>query len=85
MSEYKVTLSAEQEKALSSSLISIQDWIEHAINNRARQDIDYLVTSSGLGSKFTDLDKKLEIIREMDIETVVEKNKANAERRKELG
>lgn len=38
--EYIVTLSEEQEKALLTDMISVQDWIDNAIQNKARQMID---------------------------------------------
>lgn len=41
--EYKVTLSAEEEKALLTNMISIQEWLENAIHNKARQCIDKIV------------------------------------------
>lgn len=40
MGEYTVKLTTEQEKALLTDMISIQQWIENAIYNKARQCID---------------------------------------------
>jgi len=73
MADYTVTLSAEQEKALLSNVISIHEWINNAIQNKARQMIDRHVTESGLGSKRTPVATKLQIIRDMVIETASER------------
>ena len=43
MSQYTITLTLEQEKALLSDMISIQNWIENAITNKARQCTDQIV------------------------------------------
>lgn len=40
MGNYTITLSAEEEKALLTDMISIQDWLNNAIHNKARQCID---------------------------------------------
>ena len=73
MATYNITLTAEQEKALLSDMASIQDWIDNAIQNKARQMIDYHVEESGLGSRKTPPDRKVEIIRGMTIETALER------------
>ena len=73
MANYTVVLSEEQEKALLSDMASIQDWIDNAILNKARRMIDYHVTESGLGSNKTPLERKLEIIGDMEIETALER------------
>jgi hypothetical protein len=76
MANYTVTLSPEQEKALLSDIVSIQEWVENAIKNKARQMIDHYVTQSGLGSKMTPVPKKLEIIGQMEIETAGQRDKS---------
>jgi len=40
MGEYIITLTAEEEKALLWDMISIQDWAENAVFNKARQCAD---------------------------------------------
>ncbi len=40
MAQYTITLSVEQEKALLTDMITIQDWIDNAIHNKARRCID---------------------------------------------
>ena len=43
MANYTVSLLAEEEKALLTDMISIQDWLDNAIHNKARQCIDMVV------------------------------------------
>ena len=40
MAQYIINLTPEQEKALLIDMISIQEWIDNAIQNKARQCID---------------------------------------------
>ena len=81
MADYTVTLTAVQEKALLGNMVSIQDWIENAINNKARKMIAYYVEESGLGSRTSTADQKSTIITDMTIKTAEEKNaEANAAR-----
>ena len=40
MGQYTITLSREEEKALLTNMISIQEWIDNAIYNKARQCLD---------------------------------------------
>ena len=40
MGQYIVNLLAEEEKALLTDMISIQDWLNNAISNKARQCVD---------------------------------------------
>lgn len=40
MVQYTVLLTSEEEKALLTDMISIQEWLENAIHNKARQCID---------------------------------------------
>ena len=68
MGEYKIILSEEEEKALLTDIISIQEWIDNAIQNKARQCIDEIVTKSGKGSKFTSVNDKIKIIQDLNKE-----------------
>ena len=43
MANYTVSLLAEEEKALLTDMISIQDWLDNAIHNKARQCLDTVV------------------------------------------
>lgn len=65
MGEYKIILSVEEEKALLTDMISIFEWIENAIKNKSRQTIDKIVELSGRGSKFTSVEQKIQIIKDL--------------------
>jgi len=41
--DFTIKISAEEEKALLTDMVSIQTWIENAIHNKARQCIDNVV------------------------------------------
>ena len=43
MGKHTITLSDEEEKALLVDMISIQEWVDNAIHNRARQSIDKVI------------------------------------------
>ena len=40
---WTITLTPEEEKALLTDMISIQDWLDNAIHNKARQCLDTVV------------------------------------------
>ena len=40
MGQYTIELTTEQEKALLTDMMTIQDWINNAIHNKARQCVD---------------------------------------------
>jgi len=68
MGQYTVTLTPEEEKALLTDMISIQEWIDNVIHNKARQCIDSIVEKSGRGSKFTSVADKIKIIQDLNTE-----------------
>ncbi len=74
MAEYKVTLSAEEEKALLADVISIQDWLNNAIHNKARQCIDRVVgnNSDKQPNKLARAEK-LTIVRSADVKSATER------------
>jgi len=90
-------LTDEQVKALNTELelvdykcpicgkyfTGIVAWILNAIGQKARQKVDEIVEKSGKGSRFTDVKRKLEIIRELDKEKS-ELLKSAKERQEEL-
>jgi len=43
MANYTVSLTATEEKAILSDVASIQDWLDNAAHNKARQCIDEVV------------------------------------------
>jgi len=46
----------------------IAGWVLNAIGQKARQKVDEIVEKSGRGSRYTELKRKLEIIRELENE-----------------
>lgn len=76
MKQYTVTLSNEEEKALLVDVVSIQEWLDNAIHNKARQCIDKVVReySDKQPSKITNQEKNL-IVRAAKVETAIERNK----------
>lgn len=74
--EYKIILSAEEEKALLTDMISIQEWIENAIKNKARQCIDLIVEQvSDKQPKKISINEKLAIVRDAKVESAAERQK----------
>ena len=67
MSKYTVILSDEEEKVLAGVCLSPEEWINNATHDRCRVAIDEFVTKSGRGSKMTEVSKKLEIIKDLEI------------------
>ena len=43
MKQFTITITAEEERALLTDMISIQEWIQNAISNKARQTIDSII------------------------------------------
>jgi len=46
-------------------LTGIIGWHANSLHNKARQKVDEIVEKSGRGSRYTDLSKKFQIIREL--------------------
>lgn len=75
MGEYIVRLTAEQEKALLTDMVSIQAWIDNAMHNKARQCIDNIVEEySDKQPKKISSAEKLQIVRDAKVKTAIEKN-----------
>lgn len=72
--DYTITLNDVQQKALLGNMVSIQDWIDNAIDNKARKCINRYVELSGEGSRMSTDDRKAEIITAMTIETATARN-----------
>lgn len=72
--DYTVTLSTEEEKALLSDMISINDWLDNAIHNKARKCIDTIVElhSNKQASKLT-TQEKFTIVREAPVKSAAER------------
>lgn len=78
MGQYIITLTPEQEKALLTDMLSIQDWIENAITNKARQCTDQIVNDEikrmqDDPSITTIPADKNEIIKNAEVKTAAEK------------
>ncbi len=75
MPDYHAIISAEEEKALLTTIVSINEWINHALHNKARQCIDSIVSNhADKNPKTLTWEEKLEIIRNLDLETRVERD-----------
>ena len=76
MSEYKITLSVDEEKALLADMISIQDWLPNAIKNIIRQCVDAIVEQvSDKQPEKLSLTEKHAIVRFAKIETALDRDK----------
>ncbi len=76
-------LSDEEVKAVASDVVDITEFVVNAIKNKARQMIDFHVERSGLISKVTPLNKKLEIIKNTEIESAADRKVRQEKERKE--
>ena len=74
MPQVNITISDEEEKALSTCIVSIQDWINNAIHNRARVAIDAVVEEvTDRKAEKVPLTEKLSIVRDAVVKTAAEK------------
>lgn len=74
MGQYTITLSEEEEKALLTDMISIQEWIDNAIHNKARQCIDRVVEEySDKQPKKIDRSEKLQIVRKAKVKSATDR------------
>lgn len=80
--EYTITLSEEEERALLTDMISIQEWLDNAIHNKARQCIDTIVEQhSDRQAKKLSLGDKLAIVHQAKVESAAERQaRVEAER-----
>ena len=75
MGEYTVSLSTEEEKALSTELLSVQDWLNHIIHDRARRAIDNIIlTHSDKQANKLISSERAQIVRDAEVETAAERN-----------
>ena len=74
MGQYTVTLSAEEEKALLTDMISIQEWLDNAIHNKARQCIDAILWEySNRNPNKMSSGEKGQLITSLALETAAER------------
>ena len=68
--KYTIILSNEEVKALEHIIPSIQEWIEHAIKNKARRCIDRIIEQmTDKQPKKISEETKLGLIKNMKLET----------------
>ena len=72
MGNYIITLTEDEEKVMAGVCLSTEEWINNVVHDRARRAADHFVTMSGSGSKATPGERKTEIIRAMNIESVAD-------------
>ena len=71
---WTITLTPEEEKALLTDMISIQNWLDNAIHNKARQCIDMVVEQvSDKQSKKLTVDEKLLIVSGAVVKSAAER------------
>ena len=75
MGDWTVTLSSEEEKALLVDVISIQDWLNNAVHNKARQCRHKIVLdkSDKQPSKISEAEIN-QIVAQAEVETAVKRN-----------
>lgn len=84
MGEYTVTLSPEEEKALLTDIVSIQEWLDNAIHNKARQCIDRVVLEySDKQPVKLPLEKKLAIVKATKVKTAAQRQAEEEKKLKE--
>jgi len=75
MGQYIVTLSDEEEKALLTNMVSIQEWLDNAIQHKAAVIIDRIIEkNTDKQPRKMEKQNKLDLIKSMTLETAVERN-----------
>lgn len=75
MAQFTITINDAEEKALLTDMISIQDWIDNAIHNKARQCINIIVEQvTDKRAKKVPVKEKLQIVKDAKVESGAEKN-----------
>lgn len=75
MAQFTVTINDAEEKALLTDMLSIQDWLDNAIHNKARRTIDSIIQKeTDRQPKKLSVAEKHNLIREMELETGAEQN-----------
>lgn len=76
MGVYNVILTEEEEKALLTDIASVQDWLNNAIHNKARQCIDKVVEqySDKQPKKLTEVEK-YKIVRETNVKSAADRQR----------
>lgn len=75
MRQFVVEINDAEEKALLTDMISIQDWIDNVIHNKARQCIDDIVEEvTDKRAKKVPVEEKLQIVGDAEVESAAERN-----------
>ncbi len=75
MTQFTIEINDAEEKALLTDMISIQDWIDNAIHNKARQCIDVIVEQvTNKQSKKLTVEEKIQIVIGAEVESGAERN-----------
>lgn len=76
MPKFTVTISDEEQKALLTDMLSIEEWIQNAISNKARQTIDAIIDEETTHNfKKLKPEEKQNIIKGLTLKTAAEKAK----------
>lgn len=75
MTQFIVEVNDAEEKALLTNMISIQEWLDNAIHNKARQCIDSIVEKvTDRNARKVSVEVKHQIVRDAQVESGAEKN-----------
>lgn len=76
MPQFTVTVSEEELRALEWDIVDVQEWIQNAISNKARQCVDAVIT------KYTDkqpnklsVEDRLSLIGQLSFESAAKRQK----------
>lgn len=74
MKEFTVQITDEEEKALLTDMLSIENWLSNAIHNKARQCMDKIILdhSDRQPSKVS-ASERAEIVRKARVESAAER------------
>jgi len=68
MPKYTITISNEELKALEGEMVSIKEWLENAVLNKARKTINRIVIKeTGRNPKTIALAEKIQIVKDAKI------------------
>lgn len=75
MAKFTVEINDAEEKAMLTDMISIQDWLDNAIHNKARRTIDAIIEQkTDKQFKKISVEEKHHLIMKMKLETAAEKD-----------
>ena len=81
MKQYTITLTDEEDKAMQYIAYSVQDWLDNAAHNRARQAMDEIILQhSDKQPKKIVQEERATIVRNADIKTAAQRQKESEEK-----